>query len=450
MANFSRRGFLKTSALAAAPLAGALPGLARAASPDVRAIAEDAYIWGLPLVLQERYLALARTQGHPINRFTLSTGLSTPDDKVAGPNVDTLYGFAWLDLEREPIVLHVPDTADRYYSIQFMDAWANVFRYVGRRTTGTHAGAHAIVGPHWNGTLPAGVARIDAPTDRVLSLTRTLVRGEDDLAAAQAVQNQYTLTPLSRLSEPRVAPITVPSAIGVFPILNPAAARARYFDELGADLMLDPAPALEAWPLDRFARAGIGPRSRPSLTGDAAILEQAVAAADERIKAANYSTLVNGWRVSFRIVPFIQDPLERAAANRLGPGGHIADEALYFFTRTDGGGKPLDGSARYRLHYAPGQLPPVDAFWSLILYGPDFFLTRNAINRYSIGDRTAGVVTNSDGSLDIFVQHDEPAQGKSNWLPSPAASYQLILRTYQPRPEILSQAWKPPVLERVG
>jgi hypothetical protein len=452
MTTLSRRNFLVTSALAT-PLAAPFSAWAKDSDASIRKIAEEAYIWGVPLVVQESYLQLARTGGHPINRFTLSTGLSTPDDKVAGPNVDTLYGFAWLDLQQEPLVLHVPNTQDRYYSIQLIDAYANSFAYVGRRATGTKEGRYAVTGPDWKGALPEGVTKIESPTNRVLALTRTLVRGQADLPAAQAIQLQYTLTPLSKLSELTLDPLTVASAINVFPILALGSSGAKFFDDLGAGLASDPPPARENAPLERFAKAGIGPNRRPTASGDdqlASTLSQAAVAADARVKAASFVTNVNGWKVSYRISSFITDPLLRASVNRLGPGAHIAEEALYFSARTDAVGKPLSGAASYRVHFPAGQLPPVDAFWSLILYGPDFFLVRNPINRYSISDRTEGLSRNADGSLDIYIQHKASDQQGANWLPAPDSGFQLILRTYQPRSEVLDKTWKAPPVERIA
>src|SRR5215469_6704762 len=135
----NRRQFLWTAAglgsLALAMERNSAAGPTQGAD-GVRAIAEDAYIWGFPLVLMKEYFDLASRQKYEVNRFMLSTRLSTSDDRVAiGPNVDTLYGFAWIDLSGGPQVLHVPDTAGRYYSIQLIDGYANVFTYVGRRVT---------------------------------------------------------------------------------------------------------------------------------------------------------------------------------------------------------------------------------------------------------------------------------------------------------------------------
>lgn len=77
-------------------------------------------------------------------------------DPLVGPNHDTLYAFGWLDLSREPQVLHVPDMTGRYYSVEFVDSWGDIFAYVGRRTTGTQAGDYLISGPGWRGALPPG------------------------------------------------------------------------------------------------------------------------------------------------------------------------------------------------------------------------------------------------------------------------------------------------------
>jgi hypothetical protein len=441
----NRRDFLIGSALTT-PLA--LPGADQSGSPGD--ISREAYIWGVPLVLQVTYLQRARERKFPMNRFTVSTGLASPDDKNAGPNVDTLYGFSWLDLRKEPIVLHVPDTHDRYYCIHLIDMYSNSFAYVGRRATGTKEGRYAICAQGWRGPIPTGVARIESPTSHVMALTRTLVRGPADLAAARAIQQEYTLSPLSQIAQPPLAPQEVVSAITEFPVLDLVAGGAKYFDEMGAGLAQDPPPARENAPLERFAKAGIGPNRRPSESQFASTLRESALAADALVKSTNVATQVNGWRVNYRVTPFIADRLVRASVNRMGPGVHIAQEALYFGTQTDAEGKPLTGTERYRMRFAPGQTPPVDAFWSLILYGADYFLVRNPINRYSISDRTEGLAHNPDGSLDIFIQREAPEQGRENWLPAAAGPFRLVLRTYQPRPEVLNQTWKPPVLERIA
>jgi hypothetical protein len=444
----SRRSLLQ-DLVTATSLSTALARSVSAEANDIHAIAEEAYIWGLPLWLQEKYLERSRQDNTPLNRFTLSSELARPEDRNVGPNVDTLYGYAWLDLEAEPVVLFVPDTNDRYYCIQFIDAYSNSFDYVGRRVTGTKEGRYAIAGPGWNGHVPDGIVRLNAPTNRVLALARTLVRGEADLPNARAIQEKITLTPLSSLKNPPQLSLSVVSAIGVFPFLHPGEQGARYLDDLGRYLQADPPPRRENAPLERFASAKIGPGFTPSNSAQHAQYADAVAAADDRVKAANYSSRVNGWKVNYGVTPFITDRLQRAAANRLGPGTHVAEEALYFVATADSKGNPLTGESRYRIQFAPGQFPPVDAFWSLILYGADFFLYKNSLNRYSISDRTEGLLHQPDGSLEISLQHPNPGPS-ANWLPAPDGNFQLVLRTYQPKPEVLRREWKPPLIEAIS
>ena len=461
-AGFTRRRFLQSSGIGAAVLvaSAAQPGRLFAAGPaDALATAKEAYIWGFPLVYTVRLIQLARDKNVPFNRFLLSTRLSTPEDKVAGPNVDTLYGFAWLDLVKEPQILHVPNANGRYYSIQLVDAYGNTFTYVGRRVTGTKEGKYAIVGPGWKGTVPEGVNKIQAPTNQVLALTRTLVSGDADLPSAQAVQLRYGLLPLSAYPGTPEAPLTPEAALSnIVPILNLADRGATFFDDLAAGLALDAPPSNETALIARFRKVGIGPKLRPSETQDKSVLSslsEAVPAADSLIKKADFNTKLNGWTVNYKITNFIKDPLLRAKVNFYGPGAHIAQEALYFSAHpepTEQGkeffGQLLSGSDKYVLKFNAGELPPVDAFWSLTLYGSNFYLVDNPINRYAIGDRTAGLVYGADGSLEIQIQNQPPAQGNSNWLPAPAGSYQLILRTYQPRPALFDGSYKLPPLKR--
>ena len=463
----TRRNFLQTSGVAAAVVAaGAVttdrlfgaghssaPALRQSSSAlaganDALAIAKDAYVWGFPLVYNVRLLQLARENNAPVNRFVLSTGLSTPAVNVAGPNVDTLYGYAWLDLSKEPQILFVPDTNGRYYSIQLIDAYFNTFTYVGRRVTGTAAGKYALVGPGWTGTIPQGVTRIDAPTNHVLAFTRTLVSGDMDLAAANAIQIQYGLLPLSAYPQTPQPPITPEAALTIFPILRLTDRGPQFFDDLSVGLLTDPPPSSDGSSLDRFATIGIGPNQLPLNSQSPAVLSalsDAVPAAEDLIRKADFSTSANGWGTDYGITNFIKDPLHRAKTSVYGPGAHVAQEALYFSPVRLG--QLLSGATNYSLKFAAGGLPPVDAFWSLTLYDQNFLLVANPINRYSIGDRTAGLEYGADGSLELFIQHGAPAQGTSNWLPAPAGPYQLVLRTYQPRPAIFNGDYKLPPLQ---
>ncbi|SPF51926.1 conserved hypothetical protein [Candidatus Desulfosporosinus infrequens] len=136
----------------------------------------------------------------PVNTLYTMPTLAVPsqDPLEKGLNRDTLYTIGWLDLSTGPEVLHVPDMADRYYSVQFTDSWGTDFAYVGRRTTGTQAGDYLISGPGWQGKVPAGVKQIVSPDNTVLLYGRTLVESDSDLTTAYGLAKQIQLTPLSR------------------------------------------------------------------------------------------------------------------------------------------------------------------------------------------------------------------------------------------------------------
>ncbi|MDV7215905.1 DUF1254 domain-containing protein [Streptomyces prunicolor] len=451
---FTRRRLLALAPAGAAALALGVPAPAAsavsAAGTDRAALAQEAYIWGFPLVMMETYLASAREQKVPVNRLFVANSLATPATKAGGPNNDTLFGSAWLDLSREPQVVIVPDTDDRYYSIQLQDVYTNTFAYIGRRTTGTHAGAYALTAPGWKGRLPRGVTRIPAPTAQVLALTRTLVEGEADLPAARAVQAKYALAPLSCYPE-RAVPAEAVDEPLKFPILDLGAQGAAYFDKLCQGLVAAPPPPSDRARLARFAKIGIGPGRKPTRNAAAVpVLAQAALDANKRITQYVFAVGVNGWTVATGITGFIKDPLYRAAITQYGPGTHVSEEALYFTAHNGPDGQPLNGANRYALRFAAGELPPVDAFWSLTLYGQDWRLVENPIRRYSIGDRTAGLAYGTDGSLELLIQNDEPSEGRANWLPAPTGSFILVLRTYQPGAALLDGSYEMPPITTAG
>ncbi len=184
-----------------------------------RTASRDAYVFGFPLVLMDVSRAKMTNVPKPSNGMSapinqLSSARTFPDATfvdVVSPNADTLYSSGWLDLSKGPIVLSVPDTHDRYYLMPMLDAWTNVFASPGKRTTGTGKGDFAIAGPGWEGTLPAGVTQIKAPTDMVWIIGRTQTNGKADFAAVHAIEDQYKLTPLSAWGKPYTPPAKVPT-----------------------------------------------------------------------------------------------------------------------------------------------------------------------------------------------------------------------------------------------
>jgi hypothetical protein len=128
----------------------------------------------------------------------LHTLASAPRVMTSGVNRDTLMTLGWLDLRKGPLVLHVPDMNDRYYSVQFTDPSKNtVFAYVGKRTTGTQAGDYVITGPGWKGQVPGGMKQIASPKHGVIVIGRVLVESDSDVATAYELSKQIQLRPLS-------------------------------------------------------------------------------------------------------------------------------------------------------------------------------------------------------------------------------------------------------------
>jgi hypothetical protein len=445
----SRRHMLVSgAALAAAGAAHAKSKTAQNASAaDLDALAEEAAIWGLPLVQTGRYLELAKSKG-ALNQFYISPALATPSLKVPGPNVDTTYGYAWLDLAKEPLVLDVPDANDRYYSIQFTDAYENTFAYVGRRETGTKAGTYVLAGLNWKGAAPAGAKVIHAPSTIVFVLTRTLVRSAADAATALDLQARFTLAPLSNYPAGKKGGVTVEDSIKVIPAFDLSGIGATYFDELDALVRAYPPTGPEAETFARYAALDIGTNAKRRLP--ASQLQAAYERGYKRVHTVGiFSKSVNGWQTNYNIEKFIKDPVRRAAVNQYGPGAHIAEEALYFSALTDHDGARLNGANHYEITFPAGQLPPVNGFWSLTLYDKDFWLVANPIDRYAIHDRTPGLKPAADGSLRILLQRDKPADA-ANWLPAPDGDFRLILRTYQPKQELLSQKYAIPAVQKVS
>jgi hypothetical protein len=461
-----RRAFLWSLTLSplAAPLAagcstgptGPSGDARRGALPELTALAKEAYVYTFPLyaMYRARYDALERS-GAP-NRFQHARTLATPASRaVTAPNNDTLYSSAWLDLSQGPLVLHVPDTAGRYYSLAFMDFYTNNFAYVGRRTTGTKAGDFVIVGSRGQGERPAGIPVIAAPTNGVWLLGRILVSGVEDLPTVHALQNQLTLTALSR-DDGGTAPRRR-AGIGPKPEPNNPW---NYFAVVNAALTENPPPARDRQVVVDLAKIGIGPDASFDAarfsTEERAALLAGVGAAKRELETALIPRAVArpGWtKPRAELGNFGTDYFFRASVAQVGLAALEPEEAVYLSPTGDVDGRPTHGAHRYLLHFPKGGLPPVDAFWSLTMYQvePDQrrFLVENSLNRYSIGDRTKGLVYNADGSLDISIQHQSPcAAREANWLPAPEGPFVLSLRAYQPRLALLNGQYQVPVLQR--
>ncbi|MCW2989743.1 MAG: hypothetical protein JWM73_337 [Solirubrobacterales bacterium] len=411
------------------------------------------YVYGFPPVIHQLSQAT-----FPVNQLVGIAATARPENKlVVLPNVDTAYTVGRLDLRAEPIVVHVPAIAGRYYSFQLMDAYTNVFGYIGSRTTGTGAGDYAITAPGWVGALPLGVERIESPTPDVLVLGRTLVRSPEDLPAVKQLLGAYSATPLSAPA-PRASVVLDEAPVRAPPVLPTGLA---FFDRLGEILAADPPPAADAGFLRRRLEPfGIGPGLKTSEAELTAPVRRdlvkavalgpsrvaAVAAAAQRASARAHA----GWTLlDPRTGDAGTDYGLRAIVATVGLWANTPEEATYPMAAADARGRRLDGRHRYVLRFARGQVPPAKAFWSLTMYDAARHLYANALDRYALGDRSTGMKRDADGGLTIDLQHARPAPGRvANWLPSPAGAFTVVLRLYAPARRALDGRWAPPGIRR--
>jgi hypothetical protein len=433
---------------------------------EAKQIAKEAYTFAFSMLENYKTMYVQAvnenlpTYRGPFNQFNHMRQLLGPEfTEVVGPNNDTLYSLAWLDLETEPIVLSLPDFPDeRYYVIQIVDMYTFNVEYIGARATGYQAAKYLFAGPGWNGPKPDGVDGVRRTEGRfLLLLGRTAVAGAADVPAVNALQDQFALTPLSAYLG-QTAPQAAPTPD--FPPYDPEKAASisfiAYFNFLLGQL--DPGPD-ELPLLEKWAKIGVQPGKAfdpDALTPDIReAVAAGVAAAHEKIKVESLRVgrNVNNWTLigegfGYRSMVGGKDLL-RAAANMVGIYGNNPEEAYNFSGNLDGDGEPLDASKHnYVIRFETP--PPVKAFWSITMYKlPVPLFIANPIKRYSIGDRTPGFEPNDDGSVTIYLQHESPGPDKeANWLPAPDGPFAVSLRIYWPEQEVLDGLWKPSSIEK--
>jgi hypothetical protein len=439
-----RRRFLQAAAAMAA--LGSARTARGAAAMDLTIASRDAYLYTLPLIemagARQRLLAATRTAAQ-LNEFTHQRRLADHTSRsVTTPNNDTLYSSAWLDLSRGPVTLGVPASGSRYVSLALMDMYTNNFAVLGTRTTGADGGRFTLVGPS-EASAAAGPQVVRAPTQHVWALARTLVLGSSDLAAAGTVQRGFVA------SGPRV---DWPA-----PVAPSSASWRDYFASASELLHADPPSAADRPWLERIAPLGVGPEvdfHPETITPAAATaIEAGIAAARAMItSSARDAAFIQGWAYPRATLGnFGQDYVYRAIVAVGGLAALPPAEAMYMRAEGDGGSGRYDGRKPWRLHFAAGGLPPVDAFWSLSLYEPSadgkYFFAANDAGRYAIGDRTPGLQANADGSLDLWIAHDRPEKQRvANWLPTPAGPFVLTLRAYLPKADLLDGRYRLPAV----
>jgi hypothetical protein len=436
---------------------------------ETKAIAEEGFIYGLPIVMNYAVMYdYSVDKGNPeykapFNQIKNEARVFTyKDTAIVTPNSDTPYSFAWLDLRAEPMVLSVPAVEKgRYYAVQLEDGNCFNYGYIGSRATGNEPGDYMVAGPDWKGETPAGIKKVFRSTTQFsVAGYRTQLFNAEDMPNVIKVQSGYKVQPLSAfLKQP--APPAAPKIN--FPKINKEMAKTGFFEYLDFSLPFAPPGPEEKDIRDKLAKLGIGAGKNfdmKSLSPEQrASIAEGMKAGDEKIKEFLGSGIkrVNGWGI---VSPFGDRAfyngnwLLRAASAVAGIYGNDAVEAVYPITKTLPDGENLDGSKHnYTLTFPAGELPPVNAFWSVTMYdGKTQLLIKNPINRYLINSpMLPNMKKNADGSLTLYIQKASPGKDKeSNWLPAPNDLIYLVMRLYWPKtepPSILPPGegtWKPP------
>lgn len=445
-----RKGVYRRATAVQAMAPAAVPKLA--ALPDTPEIAQlrDAFTFAFPIyeVMRTRDANLQRAAAAGLangtNRiFQRATLADDTSREITTPNNDTLYGVGWLDLAGGPVLLTVPNLEKRYNSAALMSVQTDNFAVLGTRTGG-QGGTYLVAGPGWQGQVPPGAQLVQSPTNDAWLLIRVLVNGPDDVPAATQALAGFQLLELGPRGDTVPtsvrAPVT-PDAETFVNVVNEALARSAANPDLAAKVQ-------------RFAALGLG-GDWNSLPGETkALWSRSLPALRAELKGglAQAGEVVQGWNYPrIGVGEAAADERLRALIALGGLAALPRTEAMYLSARTDADGKPLTGAKSYRVTI-PARVP-AGAFWSLSMYQiePDgrLFFVKNDLGRFAVGDRSAHLRYERDGSFQIFVQAPKP-QGERvvNWLPAPKGPFALVFRAYLPKAEMLDGSFRlPPVVE---
>jgi hypothetical protein len=414
---------------------------APSAAPALQRAARDAWLFLLPLILAASRRARPDPrsgQPAPLNVFTHSRSLGSSARRgVTTPNNDTLYSNAFVDTTQGPVSLEIPDCGSRYLSVQVMDMYTNNNFILSPRNPGGAAGRWRLISPDAH-SRDARDLRMATPHGWLIA--RVLLDGPADLPAVHAIQDRLLLH--GPVSAPPVEPATAASD---WPI---------YFQAGATLLETDPPPftkGLDAFMAVRDAGNGRDFSRMAYTAAAAAAIDAGVAAAAALVRSPpRANRFINGWTYPRAdLGAYGDDFVFRAVVATSGLGALRPSEAMYMRSAGDGHGL-FEGDGLYRLSLR--ELVPVAGFWSLTLYEalPDgrLFLTDNPLSRYSIGDRSVGLVRGPRGSLDIWIGRSDPGgERTANWLPAPRqAPFALTLRAYLPLQRLLTGSYRLPAV----
>ena len=425
------------------------------------AVGVQAALWGRPFpeYLHSIYEGVKAGAAY-FNYLHKFSALKTAADRyVNTPNNVSIDAYGNADLGTEPVVISVAALREpRWYIVQIGDMFDEIVYNIGG-SRGPEPGLFCLTGPDYHGPIPATMKEIKVRTKLAVVANRVFVNGEADIPAARVVQAGIHMLPLSVFQRQGLKyeiPKNDPSSLAFVPA---APEPLRLFEHIGfgmtrflatsddyADPMVASFHRIGLSVAKGFEWHGLDDATTRGLTRGAVAAEQI-----NEDAYANSAEIVNGWRYSMGGGRAGYDLALRAAFATHLLGANVPEQLFYPNVRVDAQNRPLTGSNKYVLRFEKDKIPPVSVFWNMSMYDDKEFFIENDFKRYSIGSTTDGLKTDADGSITIYIRHENPGADKqSNWLPAPAEGFNLTMRLYGAESPILDGSYRLPPVVRQG
>ncbi len=433
---------------------------------SIEEISRDAYIWGYPAVLmahaRESMLEKTKESKNSVNHFINSKKTSARFlEQLTPVNPENLYSWAWIDLSKEPLVMAHPQMDDRFYSVQFVDAYSNVFYTISNVTQGEKANIFVITAPGWKGDLPANTIQIRAPTPEALILAQTFLGSAQLTPTSAKLATQHELIPLSSWN----SAVQADSVQRIYPDVplninkNLAAGGLKFYQELSRIVIKNPPPTrAEAIEAKRFNAIGLNDKAEfiklNSNPENRKRLERGMFDGEREIQgrlALGFGAKINNWSYEPKFSPFNEDYLLRASTSQRSLFSSPPEESLQLSLDVDSEARQLTSLYPYVLHFSKNDFPPARKMWSVRAHemkASSFDQLPRAVSL--INEKTAKLKYNKDGSMDIYVQSKKPSPAnRSNWLPLPRnANFYVVLTLFNPSNSVLNRKYVAPSMIR--
>lgn len=356
------------------------------------------------------------------------------------------------------MIVSAPDFGTRYYTFSVNQADLSSEQSLCPRTHGGQLPPLFVHGPGWHGAVPKDMVDVPSSTRYTNLAGRILVQSPAEYDDVHALQDRLAIVRWADWRKGKRLPVLHAQQRDLSQGPEHATANVVLMSRLGSELQDWAVRPQDRTMLAEPERLGISRACgfQPDLLSPAqsAVIKRGFDRAREDVRLASLRLGVerNGSTTNYRGPRFGSDVMLRAAVARDQIFVAVPEEAVYPIARVDAEGRKLDGGFCFRIRFATGRLPPVDAFWSITVYDDTDFIIPNTANRYLVGDRTPGLIKDADGGITIEVGAQEPANSENaNWLPmAEGAPFYLMMRLYRPRAEVLDRTWVPPAIVRVG